>query len=200
MTANKGELRRAAILEAAEHVLVTSGNANATMRNFAAAANVRIGHLQHYFPTRPDLLQAILERALQRSLAWLHETTGIDLEAGGDAPISPVETGRIVTALMQQQNDPATVRLYVEIWAMAAAEEETAAALRDFYTHYAGHVELIVKRAQPGLEATVRQARANAIVALLEGAAIVGAGFAGLRSAGTDSELLGAVQHLIHEP
>lgn len=198
MTPTKGELRRIALLNAAERVLVTSGNANATMRNIAAASDVRIGHLQHYFPTRSDLMQAVLERVLQRSLAWMRETTGIDLDVDGDAPISRVETALIFASMMQQQNEPTTVRLYVEIWAMAASDAEIATVLRDFYAHYSGYVEVIVDRAQPGLEASARQAKANSVVALFEGTAIVSAGFAGLRTEGTDVELLGAIQHLIH--
>ena len=191
MTPTKGELRRIALLDAAEHVLVTSGNANATMRNIAAASDVRIGHLQHYFPTRSDLMQAVLERVLQRSLAWMRETTGIDLDVDGDAPISRVETALIFASMMQQQNEPTTVRLYVEIWAMAASDAEIATVLRDFYAHYSGYVEVIVDRAQPGLEASARQAKANSVVALFEGAAIVSAGFAGLRTEGTDDRTVG---------
>lgn len=200
MTGTKGELRREALLEAAEHVLVTSGNANATMRNFAAASNVRIGHLQHYFPTRSDLMQALLDRVLQRSLTWMRESTGVDLERDSHAPITREESGQIASSLMQQQNDPTTVRLYVEIWAMAASDDAIAAVLRDFYSQYAEYVQLIVKRAQPEMETATQQARANSIVALFEGAALVSAGFAGLRSPGTDNELLGAIQHLIHGP
>jgi AcrR family transcriptional regulator len=198
MTATKGNLRREALLEAAERVLVTSGNASATMRNFAAAANVRIGHLQHYFPTRSDLMQAVLERVLLRSLTWMRESTGIDLAGGNDAPITREETARIVSSLMQQQRDPNTVRLYIEIWAMAASDSDIAAVLRDFYRQYAQLVRLIVKRAQPEMETAAQQARANSIVAILEGAAIVCAGFAELRSPGTDDELLVAIQRLIH--
>lgn len=200
MTGTKGELRREALLEAAEHVLVTAGNANATMRNFAAASNVRIGHLQHYFPTRSDLMQALLDRVLQRSLTWMRESTGVDLERDSHARITREESGQIASSLMQQQNDPTTVRLYVEIWAMAASDDAIAAVLRDFYSQYAEYVQLIVKRAQPEMETATQQARANSIVALLEGAALVSAGFAGLRSPGTDNELLGAIQHLIHGP
>ncbi len=43
MTESKGALRKAALLDAAEEVLVTKGNANAAMRDFATAAGVRIG-------------------------------------------------------------------------------------------------------------------------------------------------------------
>lgn len=197
MSPAKGELRRVALLEAAERVLATSGNANASMRHFAAAANVRLGHLQHYFPTRADLMHAVLERALQRSLDQLREVSGVDI-VGGDAQMSRSETEQVVAALLHQYSDPATVRLYVEIWAMAASDEEVAAVLRGFYADYAGHVEHIVRRAQPQLAPKTRQAAANSIVAVLEGAAIVRSGFAGLRSDGTDEEILATIQRLLH--
>ncbi|SEE38419.1 DNA-binding transcriptional regulator, AcrR family [Arthrobacter alpinus] len=200
MTATKGELRRASLLDAAEHVLVTLGNANATMRNIAAESDVRLGHLQHYFPTRSALMQAVLERVLERFLASMQETTGVAIGVGTEGPITREESGRIFGSMMQQQQEPATVRLYVEIWAMAASDTETAAVLRDFYVQYSHYVEHIVKRAQPEMTANVCRARANAIVTLFEGAAIVGAGFAGLRSAETDIELLNVVQGLMHEP
>lgn len=188
------------LLEAAEQVLVTSGNATATMRNFAAAAHVSIGHLQHYFPTRSDLMQAVLQRVLHRSLAWMRETTGIDLDAGSEGPVSRDDSGRIVAAIMHLQTDPAVVRLYVEIWAMAASDEEIAAVLREFYREYLRYVELVIGRAQAGLAPDARRARAHSVVTIFEGAAIMSAGFAGLRSAGTDKVLLGAIQNIIHMP
>ena len=204
MTPTKGDLRRTAVLDAAERVLVTTGNSNATMRTIAAASNVSIGHLQHYFPARTDLMRAVLDRVLQRSLEWLRETAGIDLDpgvaSGGTAPITRDDSGRMVAAIMQQQSDPDVARLYVEIWAMAAADEDIAGVLRDFYRQYARYVERVVQRAQPDLAAGARQAKAHAVVAIFEGAAVVGAGFAGLRSAGSDASVLGAIQHLIHEP
>lgn len=40
MTPSKGAARAAALLDAAEQVLTTQGNANSAMRDFAAAAGV----------------------------------------------------------------------------------------------------------------------------------------------------------------
>ncbi|TFC86353.1 TetR/AcrR family transcriptional regulator [Cryobacterium sp. TMT4-31] len=200
MKANKGELRRIMLLEAAEQVLVTSGNATATMRNFAAAAHVSIGHLQYYFPARSDLLQAVLQRVLHRSLAWMRETTGIDLDAGSNGPVSRDDSHRLVVAIMQQQTDPTVVRLYVEIWAMAASDEEIAAVLREFYSEYVRYVERVIERARPGLARGARRARAHSVVTIFEGVVIMSAGFAGQRPTGTDMVLLGAIQDVIHRP
>ncbi|MBG6084392.1 TetR/AcrR family transcriptional regulator [Zhihengliuella flava] len=196
--ATKGELRRESLLDTAEHVLVTAGNANASMRSFAAAADVRMGHLQHYFPTRSDLMQAVLERFMRRSLASMRQATGIDLEQEDDAPLTSADTQRIATALLEAQCEPTTARLYVEIWAMAASDESIATELRGFYASYAKHVRRVVERARPELSHDARDAKAHSIIALLEGAVISGAAFAGLRSAGTDTEIIGAINHLIH--
>ncbi|MFE0013149.1 TetR/AcrR family transcriptional regulator, partial [Streptomyces erythrochromogenes] len=65
----KGHQRRAALLDAAEHVLGSAGGAELTMRAVADAAGVRLGHLQYYFPARSDLLAALLDRILTASLA-----------------------------------------------------------------------------------------------------------------------------------
>lgn len=200
MTATKGDLRRAALLEAAEQVLVSSGNANATMRNFADAANVRLGHLQHYFPTRSDLMKALLDRILQRSLSWMREATGIELDGHSDVPITREESGRIVASLMAHQNDPTTSRLYVEIWAIAASDDDIKTVLQDFYRQYTQHVQRIIQRARPTMAPDVQVAKANAIIAIFEGAAIAGASFAGLLSPRTEEELSDTIQHLIHGP
>ncbi|MFJ8470288.1 TetR/AcrR family transcriptional regulator, partial [Streptomyces swartbergensis] len=73
----QGSIRRTSLLDAAETVLVAKGNASASLRTIADAAGVRIGHLQHYFPTRADLIKAVLERALDRSLERLADATGL---------------------------------------------------------------------------------------------------------------------------
>jgi DNA-binding transcriptional regulator YbjK len=46
MTPSKGAARAEALLDAAEQVLATQGNANSAMRDFAAAAGVQISSAQ----------------------------------------------------------------------------------------------------------------------------------------------------------
>jgi len=107
MTLSKGAARAAALLDAAEQVLTTQGNANSAMRDFAAAAGVRVGHLQHYYPTRADLIRAVMSRALTRSLDRLAVVPDTDQS------LSREESEHFIGVLLGEQDDQATVRLYV---------------------------------------------------------------------------------------
>ncbi|QDG67308.1 MULTISPECIES: TetR/AcrR family transcriptional regulator [unclassified Pseudarthrobacter] len=200
MTGTKGALRQTTILDAAEEVLVAKGNAGSAMRDFAAAAGVRVGHLQHYFPTRADLIRAVLDRSLKRSLQRLKEMSGIGV---GDGPgagelLTRKHSERLFTALLAEHSDPAGVGMHVEVWAIAAADEQIAAVVRAFYAQYAEHVADLVERARPELGEPQRNAVASTVVGLFEGAAVTRSVIGGLRPEGSDAELIRTAQWLVH--
>ncbi|MCP1412237.1 TetR/AcrR family transcriptional regulator [Paenarthrobacter sp. A20] len=198
MTESKGALRKAALLDAAEEVLVTKGNANAAMRDFAAAAGVRIGHLQHYFPTRADLIRSVLERTLERSLRRLEETAGFELGAESSGQLSQNDSHRLLTALLQEHSGLADVRMHLEIWAMAASDESAAGAVRAFYSQYSARVQGVVRRGRPDLTEPQTSDVAAAIVSLFEGAAVTRSDIAGLRTEQGDQTIIRTAQWLIH--
>lgn len=198
MTETKGALRKAALLDAAEEVLVTRGNANAAMRDFAAAAGVRIGHLQHYFPTRADLIRAVLERTLDRSLQRLAGVAGLDLAPGAAGGLSHDDSHRLLTALLHEHSDLEDVKMHVEIWALASSDQQAASALRAFYAQYSQHVQGVVRRGRPHLPEQEAAGVAAAIVSLFEGAAVMRSGIAGLRTEQADQTIIRTAQWLIH--
>ncbi|MGK5642343.1 TetR/AcrR family transcriptional regulator [Streptomyces sp. URMC 126] len=190
----QGSARRASLLDAAEAVLVAKGNADASLRAVAAEAGVRLGHLQHYFPTRADLVRAVLERALDRSLERLTGPAGL---GGPDGPgPDPAEAVAVVLA---EQEDPHLVRLFVEIWALAARDEAIAEAVRAFYRRYADHVTAYVRTLRPDWPAERCRGRAETFVALAEGASLLRSGIAGHRSAATDAHLVEAAIRLLRD-
>ena len=198
MTESKGALRKAALLDAAEEVLVTKGNANAAMRDFAAAAGVRIGHLQHYFPTRADLIRAVLDRSLERSLQRLAEEAGLDLGASSVEGLTRDDSRRLLTALLHEHSALEDVKMHVEIWALASADQQAASALRSFYAQYAAHVGGVVRRGRPNLPEPELQGVAAAIVSLFEGAAVTRSDIGGLRTEPGDEAIIRTAQWLIH--
>ncbi|GAA3273425.1 TetR/AcrR family transcriptional regulator [Paenarthrobacter aurescens] len=198
MTESKGALRKAALLDAAEQVLVTKGNANAAMRDFAAAAGVRIGHLQHYFPTRADLIRAVLERSLERSLQRLAEEARLDLGSSAGEPLTRDDSHRLLTALLHEHSALDDVKMHVEIWAMASADQQAAGALRNFYAQYAAHVGVVVRRGRPELPEAERHGVAAAVVSLFEGASVTRSSIAGLRTEPGDEAIIRTAQWLIH--
>ncbi|MFF2812694.1 TetR/AcrR family transcriptional regulator [Streptomyces sp. NPDC058000] len=200
----QGSLRRTSLLDAAESVLVAKGNADASLRAIAGEAGVRVGHLQHYFPTRADLIKAVLERALDRSLTRLAETTGLRLSREDPSVIEVPEGGqaepaRVVAVVLAEQEDPQLVRLYVEVWALAARDDEIAAVVREFYQQYVAHVEAFVQQGRPEWSAEFCRARAETFVALVEGAALMRSGIAGSRSGAMDAQLAQQAVQLLRD-
>ncbi|WP_329376871.1 TetR/AcrR family transcriptional regulator [Streptomyces sp. NBC_01351] len=169
----KGRLRRTALLDAAQRILSSSGGAELTMRTVADEAGVRLGHLQYYFPTRTDLLAALLDRVLTASL-----------ERVADLTASPaVDLPAVLDVLLGEHEDLPLVRLFTEVWAMAAHDEAAAEAVRGFYGAYAAHVAELVADRSAGRSATLppaaARARADVFVMLLEGSALFRSGVAG---------------------
>ncbi|MFF7727084.1 TetR/AcrR family transcriptional regulator [Streptomyces sp. NPDC008001] len=183
----QGGIRRTSLLDAAESVLIARGNADASLRAVAAEAGMRVGHLQHYFPTRAELIKAVLERALDRSLERL----------AGMAEAVRADPGEAVAVLLAEQEDPQLVRLFAEVWALAARDEDIATVVREFYRKYVGHVEAFVREGRPEWPAESCRSRAEAFVALVEGAALMRSGVAGFRSEATDAQILDAAVRLL---
>ncbi|WP_420078980.1 TetR/AcrR family transcriptional regulator [Streptomyces sp. JL4002] len=189
----KGKQRRTALLDAAERILGTSGGAELTMRAVADAAGIRLGHLQYYFPARSDLLAALLDRILAASLARVAALTSAD-GAGAD-----VEA--VLDTVLGEHEDLPLVRLFTEVWSMAAHDEAAAAAVRSFYAAYAAHVAAFVRSGSPragageaaeGPEATdpaEAASRAEVFVMLMEGSALFRSGITGRPGARTDAVL-----------
>ncbi|MEU7328873.1 TetR/AcrR family transcriptional regulator [Streptomyces parvus] len=184
MSTAKGSARRAALLDAAEATLVGSGHAALSLRAVAEAAGVRLGHLQYYFPTRDILLEAVLDRLLSRSLDRLTASVpGLGPDGSGAA--GPPD--RLVDLLLAEQNDPDLVRVFAELWALAARDEAVATAMRAFYRQYADLVTEQVRRDRPDLPDDELRARAEVFIALLEGSALMRSGIAGKPSPATDA-------------
>ncbi|TJZ57481.1 TetR/AcrR family transcriptional regulator [Streptomyces piniterrae] len=188
----KGSDRRRALLDAAERILIADGHTQLSMRAVAAAADVRLGHLQYYFPARADLIGAVLNRALERSLHRLAELTG----SPEGAPLDG-EPAQLVRGILAEQDEPELTRLFAEIWALAARDDAIADAVRAFYRDYTAQVAAFLRRHDPGLSDRVCQARAETFVMLVEGAALFRSGIASERSDDTDAELMRMAARLL---
>ena len=62
--------QRGRILDAALHLMATQGSAGASMRQLAAACELNVATLYHYFPSKADLLESVVrERRYGERLA-----------------------------------------------------------------------------------------------------------------------------------
>ncbi|MFJ9414658.1 TetR/AcrR family transcriptional regulator [Streptomyces sp. NPDC101227] len=180
----KGARKRTQLLDTAEELLLATGHAGLSMRAVATAADIRLGNLQYYFPTRADLVAAVLDRALSHSLERLRPLLS---EPG--SPTAP-DPERVVRALLAEQDDPRLVRLFAELWAMAALDEAVAAAVRAFYRDYQDQVAAFLHARRPDLSTAQCRSRAGVFTMLTEGASLFRSGIADHRTQETDAELV----------
>ncbi|GLF94956.1 TetR/AcrR family transcriptional regulator [Streptomyces yaizuensis] len=188
MTTAKGAARRTALLDAAEALLVSGGHTALSLRAVADAAGVRLGHLQYYFPSRDGLVAELLARILQRSLDHLTESA---TDGGSGSGTDDVGLDALVGMVLGQQTDTGLVRVFAELWALAARDESVATAVRAFYRQYVDLVADRIATHAPGLPPPERRARAEVFIALVEGASLMRSGIAGTPSAATDALISG---------
>ena len=105
------------LLRAALDLVNTQGIQNFTQARVAAAAGVRQSHLTYYFPTRNDLLKALV----QEGTAEFRDHIGAELTDGPDA------LKRLRSAFAERSSGCAMPRLMI---ALTVASEEDASLKR----------------------------------------------------------------------
>lgn len=134
---------RAAILRAAERLLVEHGPDRVSLEQVAQAAGVGKGTVFHRFGSRSGLMRALLEDRVRRL------TEGIET---GPPPLGPgaPATDRLLAFL------DAVIDLATRNVALVAAYEEAAEGERqagDVYQYWHRHVSTLIMQARPELDA-----------------------------------------------
>lgn len=192
----KGTERVGSILDAAMDVLVQDGYAGLSLRGVAQRAGVSLGNLQYYFPTKQDVVRALLARYLEQALKRVRER----VEGGGREPVQRLR--KALDAILEDQDSPQACQLFAELWALAARDAMVADALAVFYAGYrAGAVELL-RELSPELTPARRERRAALLVAFLEGLSLFRGG-GNLRAAsvpGLEQELRLLLEQVLLPP
>lgn len=93
----------------------------------------------------------------------------------------------VIGLLLAQQSDTQLVRVFVELWALAARDEDVAVAVRAFYRQYADLLADRIRTHAPGVPQEEQHARAEVFIALIEGSTLMRSGVAGTASTATDA-------------
>jgi AcrR family transcriptional regulator len=106
--------KRALIVAAALDIIGDDGLAGFTQPRVAQRAGLRQGHLTYYFPTRDDLLLAVVDEAIHRRIASLSavrnaSTPESKVRTLVDVLVDPRQT-RVLTALTQSADANPGVR------------------------------------------------------------------------------------------
>lgn len=159
----KGRERNEAILDAATAILIDDGYAALSMRKIATRAGMHIGHLQYYYPTKQDVVRAMLERYLDDAVGRVAARIA---QSGADPAACALSA---LDAILADQESAETCRFFWELWALAARDAAIATAMRAFYERYWREVVTTLVAANPALGRARAGRRAALLVALLEG-------------------------------
>ncbi|WNG41708.1 TetR family transcriptional regulator [Archangium violaceum] len=181
----KGHERVESILEAATDTLVEEGYAGLTLRRVAQRADLSLGNLQYYFPTKQDVVRALLSRYLEAATRRVRER----VEGGGSEPGERIR--RALEALLEDQESPRHCQLFAELWAMAARDSMVADALAVFYAGFRAGVVELLRELAPAVPPERRERHAALLVAFFEGLSLFRGGGSLRRAsvAGLEQEL-----------
>jgi|SRR5690606_29442985 TetR/AcrR family transcriptional repressor of uid operon len=160
---NRAVARRDQVLCAAAECFRDHGFHGASMAELARRAGMSVGHIYHYFENKEAIIEAIVERDLARSLAFLDE-----LARASDASAAILD---LVHASVSSPEGRQRLLLRMEVLAEASRSPRVAAKVREADAR-ARERFLEVLRAHPAFRDVPDDdlnARADGIVAILEG-------------------------------
>jgi TetR/AcrR family transcriptional repressor of uid operon len=111
--------RRLQILEAAHRCFVRRGFHAASTAEISSEAGISVAGLYQYFPTKQDLVTALIQHELEADLALIQE-----LDQAGDL-LEGMQ--RVAMMVVRDANTPRAAHLRLEILAEAARDSGTAA-------------------------------------------------------------------------
>jgi AcrR family transcriptional regulator len=150
-------------MEAARRLFIDEGYAAFSMRKVARAIGISQGHLQHFFPTREDLVNAMLEQTAAHYIK-VYETVLVGSEASG---VTRFES--VIEFLVQDITNREITNFFFELWPMTAHNETASVMLRGIYRRNCEGFAQVVKEVRPDLAPDDVQDISLQILALIDG-------------------------------
>lgn len=122
-----GSETRAAILDCAVGVILDHGIGGLTLQEVARRADIKYGNLTHHYPSRDQLMTAVLDSLEARYL----EEFGAFALSIADAPGSPVEY--LLGWLLDDAVTRETAGIFLELWASATRDPQVADRVNRLY-------------------------------------------------------------------
>lgn len=157
----KGEQRRADVLQIARSHLITRGYEAFSMREVAADLGTKLGHIQYYFPTRDDLLEALVREEFRMNLAAIEAVTH-----GVEPTISALEASvRKLVALWTSGG----ARVYVVMPFLAMHNERFRALNAEINSQFYDVIAQLLRAMAPETPERDLKTRARLITAVMDG-------------------------------
>jgi AcrR family transcriptional regulator len=159
----RGHETREQILQAALGLLVEEGSRAMSMRRVAAACGMKLGNLTYHFPSREDLIQALLDAVIG---AYEIEFERIVHKPG----VAPEERlADICELILEDIRSKKTTRVFPELWALSNHDAFVLERVQELYARARAPIDQIVAEMRPDLPGSEREAIALFISASMEG-------------------------------
>ena len=141
----KGQHTALAILLAAEQLIIDEGYHNFSLRKVAAAADLTLGNLQYYFPSKDSLLKAMLDNCIER---YLDRFETIRTAAGQDPEAQFVG---LITEIIRDLNSRRTTVFFPEVWSLANHDDHATGFMDAMYDRYRAVLVEVIAQLNPSL-------------------------------------------------
>lgn len=159
----KGHETREEILRAALHLLVEQGYRAMTMRRIAAECGMKLGNLTYHFPSREDLVRALLEAVISS-----YELEFIEILQ--DPTLEPaVRLDYYCELVLEDLRTQKTTHFFPELWALSNHDPFVFERMHELYARARAPLEEIVAEMRPDLPPKKRTAIVVFISAAMEG-------------------------------
>jgi AcrR family transcriptional regulator len=155
-----------AILSAAIRILALEGYTRFTLRNIAKRVGLRLAAVQHYYPTKKEMLRAAIRGSIKQ---WDEPVSRLMLlpRRGVKSRLQAVIKLHLGSCI-----DDLTGGFFVALWALAAHDPDAMELLNDTYRVAVERFATLIMEAKPALDAGEASLRAIQILSLLEGTTI----------------------------
>lgn len=151
----KGQKQRSAIIDISKHVIVNEGVESLVMRQIAAKAEMELGNLQYYFPTRDDLLEAIVRDVFEKDTSTISN------------PEFDHDIEKTISELVDLWTGHGIV--YGLIFATTYRSPRFTQLRALVFETFFNYLSTLIQEKNPGLSGSERLRRAKLITALLDG-------------------------------
>lgn len=158
---SKGKNTASEILSSAIKVFIAEGYAGFSLRKVAAAADVKLSNLQHYFPSKDALLEAMMMVEIEAYLASFEE-----IRSHGSAEQQLAE---LVDMVVEDLKTKKTTIFFPELWSLSNHHQAMTKHMDAMYRRYRLVVKEIIRAINPALKDRQVKHLALFITASLEG-------------------------------
>ncbi len=161
-TTSKGYERSAAIMDAAYTLLATEGYAALSMRSIAQRVGVSLSNVQHYYPSRDALIEALLEQTFANYQADMDR-----IAAGTESP--QLRFAGVIDYFVQTLGGQLQSGLLFEVAALANRHPVASTVFDTMLTRARKNLRRLIRDIDPDMAPAQCELRAALIVSQLIG-------------------------------